>query len=81
MAASFSLTIAPSALSCCLRHSTLRVRPLAKVARSRATVAGMSGATGAGTAGAVWGIESVVMVDVLPDPRRSALCSSRATRS
>ena len=42
MAASFSVIIAPSALSCCLRHSTLRVRPVAKVFRSRATVAGMS---------------------------------------
>ena len=53
MAASFSTTIVSSAFSCCLRHSTLRVRPVAKVSRSRATVAGMSGATGAGTAGAV----------------------------
>ena len=53
MAGSFSVIISPSAFSCCLRHSTLRVRPLAKVARSRATVSGMSGATGAGTAGAV----------------------------
>ena len=41
--------------------ATLRVRPPAKVSRRRATVSGMSGATGAGTAGALWGIESVVM--------------------
>ncbi len=34
---------------------------------------GCPGATGAGTAGAAWGIESVVMVEVLPDPRSKVM--------
>ena len=43
MAPSLSVIIFSSAWSCCLRHSTLRVRPVLKVSRSLRTVPGMSG--------------------------------------
>jgi hypothetical protein len=68
MAASFSTIIFSSACNCCLRHSRLRVRPLLNVSRSLSTTAGMVAAGGFTASGAT---DSVVMVGVLPDPRRN----------
>jgi hypothetical protein len=67
-AGSFSTIICSSARSCCLRQSMLRVRPLAKVSRSRRTVAGMSTVGAAVASGAT---DSVVMVGFLPDLRNT----------
>jgi hypothetical protein len=61
MTASFSIISRSIARSCCLRHSMSRVRPVANVCRSLATVESMS-VVGALT-------DSVVMGGVLPDPR------------
>ena len=68
IAASFSTIIFSSARSCCLRQSTLRVRPVAKVSRNRWTVPAMSGEAVFAVSGAT---DSVVMVGVLPDPRKT----------
>src|SRR5262249_42338223 len=72
IASSFSSINFASCSNCCLRHSMLRVRPLAKVLRSRATVAATSlclAAAAPFVASDVFGATDSVVIIVLPERR------------